>query len=562
MCQFYRGFVVLFILAHHSFLHVQSADYYVDFTGGNDSNEGTLSEPWKTINQVSAISFQPGDSIYFKRGTSYSGCVTINGDGTADQPITISAYGSGDAPAFTNPDYGNHNGNAMRIRGDHQVVENLCFHDTAPAPSGAVSFQTVWSVGALHVSPGNDHVTIRNNEFANNAKAIQSYSEYSLITNNYIHDVNTGQQRGFLSYPYWGPIGIQLGIGNQEVSYNTIVNMYAVGGAFGSDGGAIEIDDGRNHKDNIHIHHNSTFHNMGFVELSYWDDIEKVASSNVVIDNNVSRDYQSFLLWWAPTLDSVVRNNTIIRSDNREHGPWKGVFIIDAPPGDIDLTKNIIVVSNGLSESIFIRGFDGAVNDVTHTDNCYWNVNGGSIDLGQPFGSGEIISDPLFVDFLNGDYEPATGSPAVGWGADGLLDPPVYFRPDGLVGSRANSMKGNQITSLKGFGQTFRVKRRRNGAGKFFFIGQNEGNAPDDLRFFMNRGNRRVNSEVFRITYGRSNVTAKMESSGYAHSNVPIDGEIKFLVKIKGPGKRTFRIRVTSEMGRGSDVMKTKVKKP
>ena len=119
------------------------------------------------------------------------------------------------------------------------------------------------------------------------------------------------QENGFLQNPYWGPIGIQLGIGNQEVSHNRIENMYAEGGAFVADGGAIEIDDGRNHNDNIHIHHNTTYHNMGFTEISYWDDIAFRESNNIVIEYNLSRDYQSFLLWWAPTHNSLVKNNTI-----------------------------------------------------------------------------------------------------------------------------------------------------------------------------------------------------------------------------------------------------------
>ena len=220
-----------------------------------------------------------------------------------------------------------------------------------------------------------------------------------------------------LSAPWWGPICIHLGIGNQEISYNTIENMYAVGGEFNADGGAIEIDDGRNHKDNIHIHHNTTYHNMGFLEISWWDDAVKMASSNIKIDYNVSRDYQDFVLWWAPTSNSVIEYNTIIRTDNQYTGPFDGVFFIDAPPGDITISKNIIVTDNDLTEAIFVEGFDGGVRDVTHTDNCYWDVVDGSVDLGLSFGPGEIECDPLFMDWERGDYHLKPASPAAGWGA-------------------------------------------------------------------------------------------------------------------------------------------------
>jgi hypothetical protein len=391
--------------------------YYVDSQNGDDNNSGmSENSPWKTLDQVSSMTFQPGDDIYFKRGSSYEGSVTINGDGTASNPITISSYGIGNAPSFTNPNFYDSYGNALRVGGDYQIVENLYFHHTAPAPVDA-GFELVWSAGALHVSLGNDHVIIRNNEFAYSAKAIQSYSEYSLITHNYIHDVNDTQAGGWLSEPFWGPIGIQLGIGNQEVSFNTIENMYIMGGEWGGDGGAIEIDDGRNHKDNIHIHHNITYHNMGFVEISWWDDAVKMASSHIVIDHNVSRDFQDFVLWWAPTSNSVIENNTIIRTDNQYTGPFDGIFFIDAPPADITLTKNIIIADNDLTEAIFVEDFDGGVLDVTRTNNCYWDIVDGNVNLGLPLGPGEIEADPLFVDWEGGDYHLQPDSPAGGWGA-------------------------------------------------------------------------------------------------------------------------------------------------
>ena len=393
-------------------------NYYIDADEGDDANTGSESSPWKTTDRVSETVFQPGDNIYFKRGTSYTGCVTIRGDGTSLEPITIGAYGEGPAPRFTNPDYEVKTGNAMRIRGDYHIVENLYFHLTAPAPSNVQSFEEVWQVGALHVNLGSDFVIIRNNEFVNNPKAIQSYSQNSLITNNYIHDANTTQQNGFLSSPYWGPIGIQVGIGNQEISYNTIENMYVEGGQYGADGGAIEIDDGRHHKDNIYIHHNNTYHNMGFIEVSYWDDIEFRSSDNMRIEFNTSRDFQSFVLWWAPTTESTIQNNTIIRDDNEVEGHWNTVFVLDEPPGDIEISRNIVVVDDDQTRAIFSEGFNGAIEDVLHVDNCYWNRDGGDIAFGLPsYGAGEIVADPLFVDYDNHNYSLRAESPAVGFGA-------------------------------------------------------------------------------------------------------------------------------------------------
>lgn len=393
-------------------------EYYVDSENGSDDNEGTISEPWQSLDAISELEFEPGDSIFIKKGTEYDGCVNLTGDGTESQPITLGVFGEGESPRLTNSDSDLCSGNVIQVRGDYHIIEDLYIHHSQPAEANVASFEDVWERGAVHVGLGHDHVIIQRNEFANTPKAIQSYSEYSLITGNYIHDPNDDEQNGFLSEPYWGPIGIQLGIGNQEVSYNTIENMVVEGGEYGADGGAFEIDDGRYHKDNIHIHHNTTYHNMGFVEISYWDDIAFMSSSNIVIEYNVSRDFQTFALWWAPTEDSRIQNNTIIRDDNDVEGNWNTVFIIDEPPSEIEINQNIVVVDNEQTHAIFSEGFNGGINDVIPTDNCYWNADGGNINLGLPsWGDGEIESNPMFSDYEGQQYSLQSNSPAANWGA-------------------------------------------------------------------------------------------------------------------------------------------------
>ena len=398
-------------------------NFYVDSGDGNDSNTGlSESNAFQSLDKISNLTFKPNDRILFKRGSSYSGCVTVYGNGSSRHPITIGAYGDGEAPRFTNNDNRVCNGNAMRIRGDYQVVEDLYFHHTAPAPSNS-GFLEVWASGALHVGLGYDYVIIRNNEFAHNAKAIQSYSEYSLITENYIHGINELQQEGFLSFPHWGPIGIQLGIGNQEISYNIIEDMYVEGGAWGGDGGAIEIDDGRNHKNNIYIHHNQTQHNMGFLEISWEHDIRQMLTSQIVVERNVSRDFQSFVLWWAENSNSQINNNTIIRTDSVNGMALDTVFMLEGQ--DIFITDNIIVVSDNMWGSVFLGD---ASSSSLRTNNVYWNIDGGKVRLGVDPNQGEFTADPQFVDFANGNYELTGESTMHGYGvyADETLEPDIH----------------------------------------------------------------------------------------------------------------------------------------
>jgi len=77
------------------------ANYYVDATLGDDSNPGTITQPWKTISKVNSSSFSPGDNIYFKRGEVWREQLTVPSSGSDGNPITFGAYGSGNKPVIS-----------------------------------------------------------------------------------------------------------------------------------------------------------------------------------------------------------------------------------------------------------------------------------------------------------------------------------------------------------------------------------------------------------------------------------------------------------------------------
>jgi hypothetical protein len=83
-------------------LTVNAKNYYLS-NSGNDSNTGTdPSSPWQTINKLNSFkNFLPGDNIYFNKGDTFWGSITISNSGTAGNPITIGAYGAGANPVIT-----------------------------------------------------------------------------------------------------------------------------------------------------------------------------------------------------------------------------------------------------------------------------------------------------------------------------------------------------------------------------------------------------------------------------------------------------------------------------
>jgi parallel beta-helix repeat (two copies) len=82
-------------------LHINATTYYVSNTG-NDANTGlTTATPWKTLDKVNATTFKPGDQILFQKGNTFYGSITVKQSGTAGNPITFGAYGSGANPVIT-----------------------------------------------------------------------------------------------------------------------------------------------------------------------------------------------------------------------------------------------------------------------------------------------------------------------------------------------------------------------------------------------------------------------------------------------------------------------------
>jgi len=111
--------------------------YYVDATSGSDSAAGTSdSTPWKTISKVNGSSFSAGDSILFKRGETWREQLTVPSSGSSGNPITFSAYGSGNKPIIS--------GAALLSPGGSWTQATIDYIDFQDFETGALS-GSYWS---------------------------------------------------------------------------------------------------------------------------------------------------------------------------------------------------------------------------------------------------------------------------------------------------------------------------------------------------------------------------------------------------------------------------------
>lgn len=379
--------------------YVNSADPHAD-----DSGQGSIDRPWKSLAAVNSHTFKPGDSVYFARGSSYAGGVEIRNSGLPGKPITLGAYGSGAAPRFTNPSYGVLHGNMIQVHGSWIVIDGLCFHDGVPAPPPADpnAFQkgdldpAPRTIAAVFIASTAKHVIVRNCEAINCPVAVRSYGEYALITKNYLHDCTTQ----FLSDPNWGPVAIMLMVSNQEVSYNRIEHYYMVGGTWGADGGAIEIDD-QTPKKYINIHHNEAYDTQGFLETDGGGPY-----TDITVAYNQANVTEKFIGMTNCT-KWLVANNTVIRVLTRpgyEDANW-----FNAGTSQTVWRNNIFVLSHGMQAFVHRLG----VKQI-HDHNLYFSVDNSTRDPipGKP-GAGDKVGDPLFVDYAKRDYHLTAASPAV-----------------------------------------------------------------------------------------------------------------------------------------------------
>jgi len=107
------------------------ADYYADAINGEDSRSGTSpAEAWRSLEKINATVFQPGDRLWLRSGSVWTGTLRPQGSGAEGRPIVLDRYGAGSAPVI-------HGGGAeaalLLSNQEFWDVRHLEFTNDAPA---------------------------------------------------------------------------------------------------------------------------------------------------------------------------------------------------------------------------------------------------------------------------------------------------------------------------------------------------------------------------------------------------------------------------------------------
>ncbi|MHC4712023.1 MAG: putative Ig domain-containing protein [Planctomycetota bacterium] len=302
----------------------QGATYYVA-TNGSDSNPGTSSQPWLTL-QHAVDTISSGDTILVSSGT-YDGC-RIRYSGSSGSPKTLKAQTAGavliDSPGSTNR-------RSSGIELQHDDYESAVDYWTIDGFE--VADCSGWGIDAINAS----HLTVKNcevheNGVGNNRTGIFSaWGDYVLIENNvsysngehgiYVNNsADDGILRGNTCYSNTS-LGVHMN-GDAEMGGDGIMSDWLIeknvcysNGSNGFDADGVDYSTWRNNlaygntSKGLHMTavngtcnprydkiYNNTFicESSAFVPLNFYEyDSEKPGGNNNEVKNNILFHYNS-----------------------------------------------------------------------------------------------------------------------------------------------------------------------------------------------------------------------------------------------------------------------------
>jgi hypothetical protein len=378
--------------------------YYVS-TSGNDSWNGTIDYPWRTI-QHAANTVGAGDTVYVEGGT-YNEQVNITTSGSPGKYITFAAY-SGQSATIdgTNISLGNWGG-LVYIKGASYInfIGFNVVHSTFAGimvtsnygrprnyPSNILiqnnSVNDTTSSG-IYTEDGN-YITYDGNEITHAQTLAAVTSQYNEIVdmvrtnnfeikNNKIHDNN-----------HFESIDVKEGSSLGSIHDNTIIPIQSAG---------IYIDSQGKNARNIDVYNNRIHDGISNMTRGIAIATENGATvKNVKVYNNLVYNNAAYGLGIAsystgPVTNVTFSSNTVYNNGLKDN--WGGGIVIE------DRTaKNVIIVNNIAYQN---QGRGDLATDNGGNSVLYTNLLG---------------TDPLFVNAGSQDFHLQTSSPAINSGTN------------------------------------------------------------------------------------------------------------------------------------------------
>ncbi|MGQ0826930.1 MAG: T9SS type A sorting domain-containing protein [Bacteroidota bacterium] len=380
------------------FYQLSATNYYIK-NGGNDSNGGISdATAWSSINKIMSHPFNPGDTIFFKKGSVWTGTnLHISRSGASGNPIVFTTYGNGTKPTIKNPGAGQWT-NCIQLFADWIIVDGFI-------ADGA-------DYSGVYIGSGSDNNVIRNCDAKNVGLGFELSGQYNLITH-----CSAGQLKMIVNTPGgnnddYGAMGVLVTNSFNEVSYSRFDSCYAPSYDFFEDGGAIEF---YGNVSSCYIHHNWSYNSEGFFEVG--GSSSNQCKNNVIAYNVFVSTRNQKIMWlhvsggFGILLENLrIENNTFVATGP---GPMPSPTAIGSTG---TLSSTSVVLRNNI---IYTENWSYIITEpaIVHDHNLFYKTNG-STNIGIPLGTGEVVADPLFMNMNAKDLHLQSSSPAINAGTN------------------------------------------------------------------------------------------------------------------------------------------------
>ena len=443
-----------------------SNSYFVDCSQPNNG-EGTEASPWNNLAAASSRSYQPGDTIYFKRGTTCNGMFAPTGSGSTSTPITATAYGAGQLPVI---DGGATNNAAVYlVNQSYWTIENLDLREgynwglVAKALNGTsiygLTIQNVIATAASSVA--------KQRALTGEIGLLADGTDNSTINDVNISNVTAGDTKaGEGIFVKAGPHGVYYGAKGQNISITNsrVSNVYGDGilvtdaesvsithnivtesgecpDCTGSTPGALWVWNSVN----VEMAWNESYKNTswggdgGGMDIDYFN-------RNVIVEHNYIHDNKGYCVsvFGAEkqvTYKAIVRFNVCSNNDSQPNTTQKGDFLVSTWNGGslngvqiynntsywtAPLPDNYELTVNGASFSGTLRNF--FFNNLIYTplEHPYLVNSPGAMELDYNLYFSPVASEYTFMykgtawnSFS--DYQNGSGQDAHSWVANPRL---------------------------------------------------------------------------------------------------------------------------------------------
>ncbi|MCL4488722.1 MAG: right-handed parallel beta-helix repeat-containing protein [Chloroflexi bacterium] len=388
------AWVVLAQIALRSAPAISASSVYYIASSGNDSNPGTITQPWKTI-QKAADTMVAGDKVYVRGGT-YANGVSLTRSGSAGAYITYQAY-PGEQPIVKGSGWYGFSDYYGTSGTSYTVIDGFEFDGTG---------YTDYEFG-LHFQHSNNLI-FRNNKV----------HDMTLLGINVVNS-NTGEISGNTVHDVQGYNGIWGGnVSNYSIHNNTVYRNNQNG--IGVSGGTT----------NTSIYDNTAYGNSCGQDQRYAGIAIEVSSQNNKVYNNLM--YNNCHAGYVTNSPSnQIYNNTFYGNTGYQvlYGPWSGSI----PVNNI-FENNVFVVVGSGDIGIGDFGDTSSYNPLQNTFNynAYYYMNGpdksnmvavvNNYSFSQWRGIGKeangILGNPLFVNAPAGNFRLQKSSPVIDKGAN------------------------------------------------------------------------------------------------------------------------------------------------